>query len=207
MTRSIALVIATAGVIAMIPMTVHSQASTTRGWSIGANLNGTSLDAENSESRSGGGLGVRVGYGINRIVTAFLQLDGSAIEIPESVNSQNGISGDWLLSHAEVGARFHFANSLRRWVPYLEVAAGARVVSIEEARVNGQEAGKVNFNGGGITFGGGLSAYISPRVALDVSLKVTGGEFTEVDLGGVALQNLDIEATSVRFGLGFVWWP
>jgi hypothetical protein len=204
--RFLAVIISTA-VIIPAPAVVQAQVSTTRGWSIGLHLVGTSLEAENNEARSGGGLGARVGYGFNRIVTGFIQVDGSAIEIPEDVNSQTGIAGDWTLSHAELGARFHFANSLRRWVPYLEVSAGARVVAIEDARVNGQDAGKVDFNGGGFTLGGGLSAYVSPKFAFDVSLKWTGGEFNEVDLGGVALQDLEIEAKSVRFGLGFVWWP
>jgi len=55
--------------------------------------------------------------------------------------------------------------------------------------------------------GGGLSAYVTRKVALDVSLKFTGGTFNKVDLGSVSLNNLDIDATSFRLGVGFVWWP
>lgn len=143
------------------------------------------------------------GYGFNRIVTGFVQLDGSTITI------ENGstIVGDWALAHAEVGARFHFANSLRRWVPYLEVSAGGRSVSVNDASVNGQEVADVSFSGGALTLGGGLSAYVTRKVALDVSLKFSGGTFNKVDLGSVSLNNLDIDATSFRLGVGFVWWP
>ena len=45
------------------------------------------------------------------------------------------------------------------------------------------------------------------RADQDAALKWTGGEFTEVDLGSVALRNLDIEASSFRLGVGIVWWP
>jgi len=164
---------------------------------------GTSLTVENGDPASGGGLGLRVGYGFNRIVTGFVNLDGSQVDI----KSGSTIVGQWDLAHAEVGARFHFANSLRRWVPYLEASAGARSVSVSDASVNGQAAGKVSFSGGALTLGGGLSAYITRKVALDASLKWTGGQFTKVDVGNVSLNNLDIDAASFRFGVGFVWWP
>ena len=148
-------------------------------------------------------MGFRAGYGFNRIVTGFVEFDGSQIDVQKSAP----IFGSWQLAHAEVGARFHFASSLRRWVPYVETSVGARAVKVLDARVNSQDAGTVSFNGGAFTLGTGLSAYFKPTLAFDVSLKWTGGRFTEVDLGDVALQNLDIEAASVRFGVGLVWWP
>lgn len=191
----------------VLPVASHAQVSTTRGLSIGVHAIGTSLTAEGNDTRNGGGLSARLGYGFNRIVTGFVHIDGSEIEIPEASSDGTGITGAWSMGHAEIGARFHFANSLRRWVPYLETSAGARVVSVNDARVNGQTAGKVDFKGGAFTLGGGLSAFFRPNLAFDASLKFTSGEFTEVDLGGVSLQNLEIEATSVRFGLGLIWWP
>jgi len=189
--------------VVVAPVAARAQLSTTRGLSLGAHLMGTSLTVENGDPASGGGLGLRVGYGFNRIVTGFVNLDGSQVDI----KSGSTIVGQWDLAHAEVGARFHFANSLRRWVPYLEASAGARSVSVSDASVNGQAAGKVSFSGGALTLGGGLSAYITRKVALDASLKWTGGQFTKVDVGNVSLNNLDIDAASFRFGVGFVWWP
>jgi Outer membrane protein beta-barrel domain len=202
--RSITAAIRRLSILLLVaPATVAAQQSTTRGLSVGAHLQGTSLTVEDDEPSGGGGLGLRLGYGFNRIVTGFVQLDGSSITI------ENGgtIVGDWALAHAEVGARFHFANSLRRWVPYLEVAAGGRAVSVSDASVNGQRVDDVTFSGGAVTVGGGLSAYLTRKVALDVSLKFTGGTFNKVDLGNVSINNLDIDASSVRFGVGFVWWP
>ena len=101
------------------PATSGAQLSTTRGVSLGVHVLGTSLTAEGSDARSGGGLGIHAGYGFNRIVTGFVNVDGSQVEIEASK-----VNGTWALSHAEVGARFHFANSLRRWVPYVEGSVG-----------------------------------------------------------------------------------
>lgn len=184
------------------PDTSAAQLSTTRGWSLGVHAIGTSLTVEGSEARNGGGMSAHVGYGFNRIVTGFLHVDGSQIEIDASQ-----VNGTWGLAHAEVGARFHFANSLRRWVPYLEGSAGARSVGVQDATVSGQRAGKVSFNGPAVTFGAGLSTFFRRSLAFDLSMKWTGGQFTEVDVGGFALQNLEIDAASYRFGIGLVWWP
>ena len=170
---------------------------------MGAILEGTSLEVEGGDASSGGALGLRVGYGFNRIVTGFVHVDGGLIDVSEGA----ALSGKWSLSHGEIGARFHFANSLRRVVPFLETSVGGRVVTVEDARSNGTSAGKVNFNGGAFTLGGGLAAYFNPSLALDVGVKFTSGKFTEVDLGNVAVRNLDIDAKSFRFGVGLVWWP
>ncbi len=192
-----------AGLFALTPRSNEAQVSTTRGLSLGVQLLGTAIAEAGKDGSEGGGIGFRAGYGFNRIVTGFVTIDGSEIDLPPG----SSLAGAWTLGHAEVGARFHFANSLRRWVPYLETSVGARVVSVDDASAGSQQVGKVSFNGGAFTVGGGLNAFFRRNLALDVSLRVTNGEFTEVDLGSVALQNLDIEATSVRFGVGLTWWP
>lgn len=201
--RRFALTALVPAALALVAARGEAQRSTTRGWSLGAHLLGTSLTPEGGSASSGGGLGVRAGYGFNRIFTGFVEIDGSKIEIDEA----GTIIGSWELAHAEVGARFHFANSLRRWVPYVETSIGARAVTVRDAAFAGQDRGNVTFNGGAFTLGTGLSAYLKPTLAFDASLKWTGGKFTEIDLGDTAIQNLDIEAASFRFGLGLIWWP
>lgn len=190
--------------IALSPVVAAAQLSTSRGLSLGLHALGTSLTVEGGDENTGGGLGLRVGYGFNRRLTGFVNLDGSTVQIPQS-NSL--VAGDWSLMHAEVGARFHFANSLRRWVPYVETSIGARSVSIDNASVNNAPAGKVSFNGPALSVGTGLSVFVNRKWALDANLRWTGGTFTEIDQGNIALRNLDIEAASFRFGAGVVWWP
>jgi hypothetical protein len=187
----------------LLPPVAAAQVSTTRGWSFGAHLQPTTLTVENGDAATGGGLALRAGYGFNRTITGFIHLDGGAIEFEET----NPIGGTWTMAHADIGVRFHFANSLRRWIPYLETAIGARAVSVDSAIVGGQPAGKVTFSGGAFTVGGGLSAYVKPTLALDANMKWTGGRFTKVDVGAASINNLDIDAASFRFSFGLVWWP
>jgi hypothetical protein len=96
----------------LVPTTATAQLSTTRGWSFGTHLQSISLTVEQGTANTGSGLGVRAGYGFNRIVTGFVHADGGRIDVPAG----GDITGQWNLAHAEIGARFHLANSLRRWV-------------------------------------------------------------------------------------------
>lgn len=182
---------------------LHAQQSTTRGFNLGVQLQGAAIVFQNDREDSGGGIGIRAGYGFNRIVTAFLEIDGAAIDVANSPD----LTGDWAMAHVDIGARFHFANALRRWVPYLEAAFTSRVVGVNEGTANGNTVRDVSFNGGAFTGGGGLNIYLSRTVALDVNLKVSGGEFTNVNVGAVSVGGLDIDAASRRLGLGVVWWP
>lgn len=196
-------VTALAAALAFAPTSAHAQRSTTRGWSLGVALQGTSLTVQDGDASSGGGLGLHAGYGFNRIVTGFVHIDGASIDVPVGA----AVSGQWSLAHAELGARFFLSNSLRRVRPFLETSIGARAVTVEDAQSGGANAGKVKFNGGALTFGGGLATYLKPTLSLDVGMKFTGGTFTEVDLGNVAVKNLDVDASSFRFGVGLTWWP
>ncbi len=182
---------------------IAAQQSTTRGFNLGVQLQGAALAVEGNDPDAGGGLGLKFGYGVNRTITLFAALDGAQVTAENSPN----LTGEWTLGHFDLGARFHFANSLRRWVPYLEAAVGTRAVSVDKAEFNGNAVEKTSFNGGAFTLGGGLSVYLSQSVALDVGLKVSSGEFTKIDVGAVSVGGLDIDATSSRFGVGIVWWP
>jgi len=182
----------------------HAQVSTTRGWSLGFQLQGATLNVEGEGSDGGGGAGLRAGYGLNRIVTLFVAFDGASVEAD---NAPDDVSGKWTLGHVDVGARFHFANALRRWVPYLEAAVGARVVSLEDAIIDGENRADVSFNGSAFTVGGGLAVYLKQTLSLDVGVKFSSGEFTDIEVGAVSVSGLDIDAKSYRLGLGLTWWP
>lgn len=200
----IALAVATAALaFVAVPATAAAQSSTTRGLSLALYLQGASLEVEGGDPGSGGGGGLRVGYGFNRIVTGFVRLDGSKTDVEDAT-----VEGQWTLGHAEIGARFHFANSLRRWVPWLEAAAGGRAVSVSDAVVDGeQETADVTFSGGAFSLGGGLDVYLSQTLALDVGLAWTTGEFSEIEVGAVSVSGFDIDARSFRFNVGLAWWP
>lgn len=202
--RALAVSLVLAGAAAARPPATSAQVSTTRGWSLGAHLVGASLSVEDDDANGGGGLGLRAGYGFNRTVTVFLSVDGIAFD---AENAPTEVSGEWTMAHADLGARFHFANALRRWVPWLEAAVGGRTVSLEDEVVDGEEREGVTFTGGSFTVGGGLDVYLRQTLALELGLRFTGGEFTDVEVGNVTVEGLDLDASSVRVGLGLTWWP
>jgi hypothetical protein len=192
--------------VAMLGLTagpLSGQKSTTRGLNLGFHLQAASLAVQDGASDGGAGAGFRIGYGLNRIITIYFELDGISVDSEGSDEFQ----GTWSLAHTDFGARFHFASTLRSWVPYLEVALGGRAATVSDATSNGNEVGDINFLGGSFSFGGGIYLYFTETFGMDVGLKLTGGEFDEVDLGPILLDDLDIDATSTRFKIGIVWWP
>lgn len=179
----------------------HAQESTTRGWNLGFHLKGMSLTVEDSDAQNGGGAGVHVGYGVNRTVTLFMAIDGAEVDVDQAQN----VNGSWSLAQGDLGARFHFANALRSWVPYLEAAVGVRAVTVDELGNDGSAS--ASFSGSTFTVGGGLAVYLKESLALDLNVRGSGGEFTNVQIGNVNIGDLDVDASSVRVGLGLNWWP
>lgn len=191
------------GILAIPMAPLEGQISTTRGLNLGFHLQAASLSVEDADGEGGAGAGFRIGYGFNRIVTLYLELDGISVE------SENAdvFQGSWAMAHGDLGARFHFANSLRRWVPYLDVAIGGRGATVSGVRSSGEEVADLSFSGGSFSFGGGIYVYFAQTFGLDLGLKVSNGRFEELDLGPISLNNLDIDATSTRLKIGVVWWP
>jgi Outer membrane protein beta-barrel domain len=179
-----------------------AQESTTRGFVVGAHLGGATLEVENEDRREAGGAGLIFGYGLNRSFEIFLQLDGSEFEVENT-----DVDGTWTMGHVDLGLRYHFANSLRSWIPYVQGAFTGRGVSVEDAVVQGNPAADVSFLGGGFTVGGGILFYFTETVAADIQLAFTGGEFTEIKVNNVTVNGLEVDATSTRFDIGVEWWP
>lgn len=180
-----------------------AQESTTRGFMIGAHLSGASLTVEDEERNNAGGGGFVIGYGLNRRFTIFAQVDGAQFD----EQSTGNVEGDWTMGHADLGVRFHFANSLSAWVPYLQAAFGYRAVAVQDPIVNGTTQEEVEISGPGFTLGGGLDFYFTETVALDVQLLWTGGEFTTLRVNNTSQTGFDVDARSTRFNVGVVWWP
>ena len=181
---------------------VVAQRSTTRGFTVGAHLQGASLTVEDRDPSGGGGAGLRLGYGLNRSFTLYFEADGIRFDV-----ENEDFGGEWTMGHADFGVRYNFSNSLRRWIPFLEAALGGRAVRLEEATVDGAEAGTLEFTGGSASIGGGVSFFVREKFALETLVKFTGGTFEKVDVGDISVNNLDIDASSFRFKVGFAWWP
>ncbi len=163
--------------------------STTRGLFLQVTLDGQSLDFQEDEFEEvdeGGGLSLRAGWGISRLVTLYLGFGGARMdgETNGVVNSEY----DW--GSAELGSRFNFRAG-RALVPYLDVSL--RGVAAREDDLD------LEFRGGGIAFGGGLAWYLAPTVALDAALRLGGGTFNEVQWGDITA---DIDEDDFGYGEG-----
>ena len=179
-----------------------AQRSTTRGFTVGAHLQGASLQVEDDDPSGGGGFGARVGYGFNRRFTGYTEVDAIVFDV-----ANPDFGGYWSMVHVDLGLRYNFANSLRRWVPLLETAIGVRGVNVDDARVDGEDVGELNFSGGAFSLGGGISFFPTEKLAIETLVKFTSGTFEQVDVGNVSVRDLNIDANSFRFKLGLAWWP
>ncbi|HEX6694162.1 MAG TPA: outer membrane beta-barrel protein [Longimicrobiales bacterium] len=199
--RAAAILIAGAAAV-LTAAPAAAQKSTTRGFTLGAHLQGASLKVEDGDRSSGGGAGLRVGYGFNRNFALYLEADGTQFDVENS-----DFGGEWSMGHADLGVRYSFANSLRRWVPFLEAAVGGRAVRLEDATVDGDSVGELDFSGGALSVGGGIGYFLSEKLALETLVKFSGGTFEQIDIGNVSVTDLDIDASSFRFKVGIAWWP
>jgi hypothetical protein len=197
--RAVVLAAVTAGMTALPGV---SQQSTTRGFTVGAHIQGASLSVDGGDPDDGGGFGVRAGYGFNRRFTGYLEVDGVVFDVP---NPDYG--GYWGLAHVDLGVRFNFANSLRRWVPFLEGAFGAQALDVDRATVDGEVVDDLHISGGSASLGGGVSFFATETLAIEVLLKLSGGSFDKIRVGSVTRSGLDVEATSSRLKIGIAWWP
>jgi len=181
----------------------EAQASTTRGFNVGIHLTGASLVVEDGDRSNAGGAGLWIGYGFNRTVEIFAQADAAQFDVNDA-----SVEGTWTLAHGDLGVRFHFANSLRSWVPYLQAAVSGRVVEVQDGIFNDvAQTETISLVGGGLTLGGGIVFYFNESLGMDLQLLWTGGTFTDLEVGNTTFGGLDIDAQSTRFNVGLSWWP
>jgi len=182
---------------------LQAQESTTRGFVVGLHGSGASLSVEGEDRNDAGGGGLFVGYGLNRRFSLFAQVDGARFD----EQSTGTVEGDWTLAHFDLGVRFHFANSLRSWVPFLQAAVGRRSVNVLDPIVEGDAEEEVDISGASLTLGGGVAFYLSRAWSLELGLMLTGGEFNTLRVNNVSVSGFDLDATSSRLNLGVRWWP
>ncbi len=171
-------------------------ASDTRGFSIGVHLNGTSWQRESfnddDEWEGGGGLGLTLGYGFSKLFTLYVNADGATID-PDA-------GKDYTLAHGEIGGLFHFGSTRSKFRPYLDVALTGRTAEYEVGPLD------VEVSGGALTFGGGVKYFASRALALDLGLKLSGGELTQTSAGNLE-RDIEEDAASSRLNFGIVWHP
>lgn len=197
-------VLAPCALMLALPLAAGAQAAGTptfhaKGFFLGAGLHGANIKSDepnDSGDDSGGGLSVYLGWGFTPQLAIFLEGAGSAMD---------GDDGNWTLSHGELGLRYHFTGATRKFVPFVEGAAGSRMGSGEEVTI-GNVTDEMELSGPAFTLGGGFLYYFGTKFALNTSLKWTTGEFTTVKFGNVTVEGFDFDATSSRLTVGLTWF-
>jgi len=175
-------------------------ASSTKGFFIGIHSGGSSISADDlsDDTEAGGGGGIQIGYGFTPQLALFVEGTGAVLDTDD---------GDIALGHADIGVRYAFTSPTRRWVPHLEAALSGRGLAQDDAVLDGGGIGDVSMGGVGFTLGGGVQYYAAPQWAIGAALKWTTGEFSEGEIDDVKVEDLDIDATSLRLNLGVTWYP
>lgn len=167
------------------------------GFSLGVALHGAAIDAEDAdEIESGGGLALRLGYGVTDAITLFIEGAGANIN-PDGAD-------DYPLVHVDLGGRFSFLGSASRLRPFVGASVTGRAASFDL----GTET--LDLRGRAFTVGGGLEYFVSSVLGLEVGLNYSFGSFDEGRLSDGDWEDLEeeeVDATTTRFNLGIVWRP
>jgi hypothetical protein len=165
-----------------------SATSNTSGLSVGLHLNTSAIRSPDSVTDKGGGVGLRLSYGLNQTVAFFLAYD---------VATFSARLMDYGMIHTDFGLRFSLADVTSTTVPYVEGAFSER--AWYQAAYTNERA----FTGNAATFGGGIQHFVDRRIALDAGLLFSYGTFTDASVNGAPVPDYRGDAHwSSRFNLG-----
>lgn len=154
-----------------------------------------------NESGIGGGL--VVGYGFSPRWSIYGE-GGSAL-----MKAADG-SGNYGLTHGDIGARVHFRSGPHVVVPFIQVGASAR-----EARTYARfpflpSRVTLTARGDAITFGGGLNAHVNPAWAVSGAMTWSAGNYTDFKASSALVYppapGSSAYSTSARIHIGMIWF-
>jgi hypothetical protein len=150
----------------------------------------------------GGGLGVMVGYDLNKAVTGFVSFD-----VARQGSGVNYMTGSFGLVHAELGVRANLSKANPQMVPYATAAIGKRAIGAKVTDLEDGEIYDMSLSGTMVSLGGGLQYALSPKLSLDGGAEFGIGTFDHVDDNGDLYTISVNSSTSIRLRAGFTWRP
>ena len=186
----------------------NAQPSGTQGWMLGVESGATSVSLGGNPGDGAALVGARIGRRLNRIVipylgTAYADIESRGLETFDRLT----------FAHVDAGVRLHLATGRRRWVPYGDLALTWWPVT--DVLRDGELTNTDFTSGPTPSVGGGFAVYLSETWALDVNVKAGKGRFVDVPIGAVRAGGTDrhsgarrnLDAASIRLGVGLSWWP
>ena len=181
--------------------------STAQGFSINLDF---AYGSWNSESQflgdlddlepSGLGFGAKLAYGIDQNIEVFLAI--------RQIGFKQEFDWDaYKVNNVDIGGRYNFGATLRRFRPFLEAALSFHSLVIDPITFDGTTVFKLESSGAGLTIGGGCHIFILPNLSANANGKLTFGNFTSTSLSGTEVDNiqesLDFAMTTIQLGLTY----
>ena len=164
------------------------------------------LGSANSNARVfdkdlGAGLTLKAGYGFSPLFTLYAGLNIAGME-------RNGtdvpiLRGDdeYALTMFELGGRFNFREANHKLRPYADVALTSTAAIFDDEP-------ETSVKGGAFSFGGGAQYFLSNVFALDASLILSPGSFSDIVFID---NNVDVDDDggffATRFSVGLTVYP
>lgn len=173
--------------------------ATTQGFNLGLRTAGIGVAFKGGRDGTGGGLGLRLGYGFNERFSAFVGFDGG------SISEGDGFVGlpdgdDYGAVVLELGGRMHFRTQAR-WVPFAEAAVAVIGLGFDDD--DGREVG---YGGPSGSVGAGVLFHATRVMAIEAGAAFTAGELQSREIDGVE-DDVDIGASAVRIHIGISLYP
>ncbi|GAB5534654.1 MAG: hypothetical protein Rubg2KO_09030 [Rubricoccaceae bacterium] len=179
----------------------------TQGFFVSPRLYAAGAAVESSdEVTTGGGLGLRLGYGFSKTVTAFAAIEGAGLD---ANNELFGVEDATTLGSFDLGAEFHILPS-RGIDPFLRVAFNATTSRYDIETVGGTTPGRLEVRGRGLTLGAGVQVGVSRTLDIELALDLTGGTIEEFEVTNGRFEGtvaIDEGFGASRLGVGLVWRP
>jgi Outer membrane protein beta-barrel domain len=192
------------------PVSKHADAAprpprrtNTSGLMLGLAFDASSIRSDdlNSRTESGPGVAGLIGWGITKNIAIALDASGAQI---------SSVDGNYNLGHADIGARWHFVNRTA-FVPFVDVGYAGRALMKRDVtltdNLGNTSTGTLTYMGAGLSYGGGLEYFITPGIAFGGAFKWTTGRFSQVRFENLTVEDLQLDASSARFNMGFTWYP
>lgn len=156
----------------------------------------TNVATNVTETESGSGAGVVVGYGFTPTWALYGNISGANIQ---------SVGGSYGLGHFDVGARVHFRAGPNTVVPFLQFGLDGRAVSADFH--SGSTTRTVTASGTGVAVGAGLNAHFTRAFAFSGAVTWSFGSFTNFTVDNGSVPSSSISATSARVHIGIIWFP
>jgi len=148
----------------------------------------------------GVGANARLAYGINQNFELFAGYTVRTFQLKEEWDTYRNRVVD-------LGARYNFGATLRRFRPFAEAAFTFNGLTIDPITFDNVTLFKLEVDGIGGTVGGGAHFFFTPSLSATLNVKATWGNFNEILLSGDDIgemdENLDFELYTGQLGLTY----